>query len=84
MVSITSKASSVVVTAKGGATEPWLFTVDGKPCNPTDRETTAGPDADPAPLSCAAAQRALKAASKAAVGGGEGVALDELQGLRRT
>ncbi len=32
VVSITSKASSVVVTAKGGATEPWLFTVDGKPC----------------------------------------------------
>ena len=27
---ITSSAPSVVVSAKGGATEPWLFTVDGK------------------------------------------------------
>jgi endoglucanase len=32
VVSISSTASSVVVTAKGSATEPWLFTVDGEPC----------------------------------------------------
>lgn len=31
-VRITSRAPSVVVSAKGGATEPWLFWVDGKPC----------------------------------------------------
>lgn len=31
-VKIVSSAPSVVVSAKGGATEPWLFTVDGKPC----------------------------------------------------
>ncbi|OCL36685.1 hypothetical protein BCR15_13950 [Tessaracoccus lapidicaptus] len=30
---ITLSAPSVVVSAKGGATEPWLFTVGGKPCS---------------------------------------------------
>ncbi len=33
VVEIESTASSVVVTAKGAPTEPWLFTVDGRPCS---------------------------------------------------
>ena len=32
VVTIDSSASSVVVTAKGAPTEPWLFTVNGEPC----------------------------------------------------
>ena len=31
-VTIESSAPSVVVSAKGSASEPWLFTVNGGPC----------------------------------------------------